>query len=599
LSKLSTEELIDLQLHKNDWYVRTARRLLQERVAAGQKLDIKQTHFLRVMFQPKLTFGNKPPVGQLDTAKRLRALWAIYSTGVPNFYLYKYLGDKDEHIRAWIVRLLVDDAKSIAVENKANANTLKKFVQMAATDPSSLVRLYLASALQRLPVAKRGALAEALLQHEEDANDHNMPLMIWYGIEPLVASDAKKAVTLAASSKIPKVRQFIARRLTEELAKKPGPVGELVQLALASSSTAFQLDILRGMNQALQGWYKAAPPTGWQKLQDKLDKTGDKELAKLVQNLSVVFGDGRAIGELNQLVLNSDADANARRAALQVLIDSKTPDLLPLLKKLVGDRATVALAVKGLAAYDDAQIPALILQHYHFLNRDGRDLAIGTLVSRPAFAEQLLKAVAEKHIEPADISAYHARQIVSFGKESLHKQLTKLWGDVRTTPAEKKQQIEQYKKLLTAAALKTADLPKGRLMFQQHCASCHKLFGEGSVIGPDLTGGQRDNLDYLLENIIDPSAVVPAPFRMSIVSMKDGRVFNGLVVSQTDQVLTLQTQKDQLKLARKDVDTIVTTTLSLMPDGLFNNLKQEQIVNLIAYLMSPAQVQLPKQESKK
>ena len=166
--------------------------------------------------------------------------------------------------------------------------------------------------------------------------------------------------------------------------------------------------------------------------------------------------------------------------------------------------------MKGLAAYDDPKIPALVLQHFHVLAKEDHDAAIATLVARPTFAEELLKAVANGKINAADISAYHARQIVGFGKENLTKQLTKYWGDVRTTPAEKKHQIEEYKKLLSPEKLKTADLPKGpAATFGMTCASCYRLFlGQGETIGPDLTGGNRDNLDYLLEK---KTSSTPAP----------------------------------------------------------------------------------------
>ena len=87
-------------------------------------------------------------------------------------------------------------------------------------------------------------------------------------------------------------------------------------------------------------------------------------------------------------------------------------------------------------------------------------------------------------------------------------------------------------------------------MFDRVCASCHKLYGHGGEIGPDLTGSGRDNLDYLLENIVDPSASVSADFRMVVVAMNDGRVLNGLVKAQTDRTLTLQTQTEALVLDR-------------------------------------------------
>jgi putative heme-binding domain-containing protein len=164
---------------------------------------------------------------------------------------------------------------------------------------------------------------------------------------------------------------------------------------------------------------------------------------------------------------------------------------------------------------------------------------------------------------------------------------------VRGTPAEKKTQITRYKALLTPERLAKADLPAGRLTFNQVCASCHILYGEGKHIGPDLTGSNRDNLDYLLENVIDPSAVVAADFRMSVVTLKSGRVLTGVVGEQTGRTLAVQTQTERVTLERSEVEEMRPTPLSLMPDGLFNNLRDEQVRDLIGYLMARRQVPLP------
>ena len=96
--------------------------------------------------------------------------------------------------------------------------------------------------------------------------------------------------------------------------------------------------------------------------------------------------------------------------------------------------------------------------------------------------------------------------------------------------------------------LARADRSRGRAVFDRVCASCHKLYGYGGEIGPDLTGAGRDNLEYLLENLIDPSAWVIADFRMVVVAMNDGRALNGLVRARTDRTLTLQTQTEVLVL---------------------------------------------------
>ncbi len=580
VSKLSNAELVKLQLHKNDWYVRAARRNLQERAATSK--DMKAVHeALRQMFAE-----------QRDVTRQLRALWALYCTGgTKEAWLRQQLEHPSEHVRTWAIRFVVD-------QGAPGRETVERFVRLAKDDPSGLVRLFLASALQRLPLPQRGDLAAALLSHPKDAYDHNLPLMIWYGIEPLVPVEPARAVELAASGRFPLVRRFIARRLTEDVEKTPAQVDALLKVT-ASQSADFQLDVLGGMVEALRGWRKARPPQAWAALQAKLADSPDKRVREQVRDLSVVFGDGRALDELRRIALNNNADGDARRAALRVLIESRPPDLLPMLQRLVSDRATVALAVRGLAAYDAEDTPRRILANYQFLRHEDRPEAINTLVSRPAYAKALLKAVADGKLPRSDVTAYHARQIRSLGDEGLIKQLSQVWGEVRGTLAEKKTQIARYKALLTAERLAKADLPQGRLVYNQVCASCHLLYGEGKHIGPDLTGSNRDNLDYLLENIVDPSAVVAADFRLSVVTLKSGRVLTGVVGEQTGRTLAVQTQTERVTLERSEVEEVRPTPLSLMPDGLFNNLRDEQVRDLIAYLMARQQVPLPEAAPKR
>ena len=146
---------------------------------------------------------------------------------------------------------------------------------------------------------------------------------------------------------------------------------------------------------------------------------------------------------------------------------------------------------------------------------------------------------------------------------------------------------------LTPERLKKANLSEGRQVFNQTCSVCHKLYGEGTAIGPDLTGGGRANLDYLLENIVDPNAIVPADYRASEIEFKDDRVLTALIVSKTERTLALQTPTEKLTVDRNDVAKIRESKLSLMPEGLFQGLKDDQIADLIAYLMNPTQVALP------
>src|SRR5213594_2847560 len=150
-----------------------------------------------------------------------------------------------------------------------SAATLKELVGVAKTDASGLVRLALASTLQRLPVSQRADLAAPLLAHSEDANDHNLPLLIWYGLIPVADTDPFALATLAAKCELPLTRKFIARRLAEDIETNPAPLNDLVQFA-ASKSVALQADILNGMSEGLIGWRKATKPAAWDALAAKV-----------------------------------------------------------------------------------------------------------------------------------------------------------------------------------------------------------------------------------------------------------------------------------------------------------------------------------------
>jgi putative membrane-bound dehydrogenase-like protein len=193
----SDADLVAMQLHHNDWFDRHARRVLQERAAAG-----------------KLDAGTVPALMKIldenpDPTRKLRAMWALYSVGsLDDGKFLSLLDSPHEYVRAWAIQL------SYETGNPSGA-ILEKFAQLAASDPSPAVRLHLASALQRLPIAQRWDIAAALASHGEDATDQNIPLMLWYGIEPLAAADHDRAAGLLVRCKIPIVRQYIARRIAQ------------------------------------------------------------------------------------------------------------------------------------------------------------------------------------------------------------------------------------------------------------------------------------------------------------------------------------------------------------------------------------------------
>ncbi len=200
-AKLTDAELVRLQLHGNDWYVRHARRVLQERAAGkewGGRAEARGA--LRELWK-----------NERDATRRLRAMWAAHVVGGQSDQdlISMLLGDPDEHVRAWAIQLLCETGKPAD-------DVMSAFAVRAAKDESPVVRLYLASALQRLPLEDRWPIITALVTHEEDAKDANLPLMYWYALEPMVGADKERGLKLMPLVKIPLIRQFIARRVAEK-----------------------------------------------------------------------------------------------------------------------------------------------------------------------------------------------------------------------------------------------------------------------------------------------------------------------------------------------------------------------------------------------
>jgi putative membrane-bound dehydrogenase-like protein len=195
LAKLSDDELVKLQTHANDWYVRHARRLLQERNSGQTALAAALN-------------------GETDSVKHLRYLWSLHVTGgVTDAVILGELKNSNEYVRAWAIQLAAED-------RKVSPEILAEFARLSSADPSAVVRLYLASAMQRLPLEQRWDTVKGLLAHAEDAGDHNLPLLVWYALEPLAAKEPGRALKMVAETRLPRLREFTARRIASGSAKK-------------------------------------------------------------------------------------------------------------------------------------------------------------------------------------------------------------------------------------------------------------------------------------------------------------------------------------------------------------------------------------------
>lgn len=580
LSTLPAESLVAMQ-SCSEWYARMARRILQERAARGDDLDAVVRPLADILRS------------ESDEILALRALWTLDAMGrLTREHLKLVLeSGSEEHLRAHAARLLVTLPQSAgqAAEDTALLTNL------AVNCNQPLVRLYLASALQAIEPQYRLRLAHALALHAEDAHDRQQPLMIWYGIEPVVATDPTASLAIAAETPMPQLVRCIARRLTHELESRPEGAAALVPLLhrLAGMDDARCVELLSGMTAALQGWRHAKAPAGWETTAAVLAASKNSEVARLSRELSVVFGDGRAVDELRAIVRDGSAPVDSRRSALRSLVAARASDLEPLLKDLLGNRDFTAECIRGLARIGGAEAPRLITSRYSGFRLEFKEEAIAALVSRPDFAPQLLEAVAEGKIPRSHVASFQLRQMLSYGNDTLSARIRELWPELQQLSESKQQRIRELTAQLSPEAIAAGDPAHGRVLFAAACAKCHKLFGEGGTTAPELTGAQRTNLAYLLENIVDPSATISKNYKMSIAILDDGRVLNGVVTNPTDRTITLQTPTESLVLDRESIEELRETELSLMPEGQLDRLSATEVRDLIAYLMSAAQVPLP------
>jgi putative membrane-bound dehydrogenase-like protein len=558
LATKTDKELVELLTHDNDWYVRHARRLLQER---GSK---EQAAMAKIAFE------------HADETKRLRGLWALHVTGcLTAEHVAQASKDASPWLRGWVVQLATESGTTVDLAT-------------LASDASPVVRLYVASAVQRLPLAQRWNILQTLTGFD-DAADHNLPLMLWYAAEPLATEDASRALALAAKAKTPRLLSFMIRRISTLGSDKA--VELLVKALGEAESDAVRRAYLEGIREGLKGAGSFPMPAVWKTVGPKLLTSADADIRGKAVSLAALFGDKMAFATLRGVLANAREPLESRRGALNALVEARDAQTPEVLHKLLTDPALRGEALRGLASFDHAGTPAAILGVYEGLDSAARREALATLSSRAAYARALLDAVAAKKVPVAHLSSDLVRQLGNLRDAELDARIAKVWGTVRVTPKERTEIIRGWASKLKRPP-QTPDLAHGRAVYQKACAQCHTLFGVGGKVGPDITGANRSSLDYLLENVFDPSAVIPKEYAMSLIRTKRGRLISGIVKEETPRALTVVTPEETLTVATKEIENRELSTVSMMPEDVLKGLSEMEIHALFAYLQSPVQTPL-------
>ena len=569
LAAQSDLELVGLLTHRNDWYSRRARVLLQHRAAAGQ-LDAAVPAKLWELFAQSKT-----------SAHQLRALWALHITqNLPADRLLPLLDHAEPYVRGWAIQLLGED-------RTYSPAALAKLAAMAEKDSSPIVRLYLAAALQRMPLADRWPIANNLVAHAEDAADHNLPKMLWFGIEPMVEADATRAMALATHSKIPLLVPYIARRAVA--AKQLEPVAATL---LSNTDLALRLQLLEGVRDGLKslGRNGVTKPKNWDEAFAALDAAKDAKLADLTAQIGQQFGDAKAADAQLAVLKDKAAPIERRRQILTAFARDAYAAALPVVMSLLDEPAIRRDAIRALASFDAPQVAPTLIKRYATLSAAEKAEVVLTLSTRRSNASALVAALKNNTIPKTDVTASDARQLYRV----LGPSFVDFWGPITQLASDKQAEMAKYKAMLTDAEIAKADTSQGRAIYERTCMACHKLYGAGGIIGPELTGSNRADLDYILSQILNPSEVMQESYQLVIVTTRDGRTLSGTVVAEDNQQLTLRLVGQDSIVTKSEILSREKSPVSMMPEGLLKTLKDDEVRDLIAYLRTSAQVPLPK-----
>lgn len=568
LSKLPSDELVDLLEHSNAWYRREARRILSER------RDLTVLPRLRRMIA----------TGSEQVA--LEALWSLYtSDGWDEETALSLLDHASPDVRAWTVRLIGDDMAPLSSQLR------NRLVQMAEQEASLAVRSQLASTAKRLRAADGLPIVEKFLRRARDSSDAHIPLLVWWAIEDKAISDPDRVLKLFTDPQIwlmPLVANTIAERLArrylaEETEASFTACARLLSLAPRSEDV---LRLVAAMDRDFRGRPFDEVPPPLESLLARLWESTDSD--PTVTRFAMRMGNRAAYERAVERMIDPEEPQKVRLALLSAVGQAARNDAFEHFINLLDEPQPAPVRMAALAAlehYHKDRVANEVLGRYKEFTPDLRNRAIVLAASRNAWSHALVRAVAAEKIDPANVPVDQLRRMLAHNDPALARAIEAHWGKVRPkTLGEKMSYVPVLGRVLNAGR---GDLENGHKLYMKHCGNCHTLHGEGNKIGPDLTTADRKNRNMLLINILDPSGTIRPEFVSQTALLVDGRVITGLVIeSSPEQITIVDAEQKKTTVARDEIDQLHPSETSLMPERLLETLKEQELRDLFSYLES-------------
>ncbi|HEX4146215.1 MAG TPA: PVC-type heme-binding CxxCH protein [Pirellulales bacterium] len=576
LAKESDEQLIARLSSPNVFYRDLAQRLLWERNHGESRPRLEQ-----------LVLDDAAP-----RTARLHALWALVGTGaLDGAFHRRLLAHADPTFRAWGVR-------AVGNFGRVDADLVKTVLALAA-DASPDVRLQVAIASRKLDGVNAAPVLLEILSTAGD--DKLIPHIVWQNLHPLVEEHAGEILdTLARTgvSSSPALQAAMPRLVERLLARKdpsPDPVVKLITLVATGpkadagvarsclATLAARIESHEVAGDRLAGLKAGIEPV----VAPILAGGGDQSLFFDAAVLATALGSASGSDAVYKIYRTSGESAARRRQSLQSLVAAHDARVRDAVAGVLAD-AKEPLEVRGqtldlLGRSGEPWVAGVVLADYARFEPELQPKAIDLLTERPEWAHALLDAIGRHEIPPSALNVNQVRKLLASKENALVEKVRAQWGTLRTDRNPQREQvIGDVRQLLGA---KPGDPQAGQVVFNRVCGQCHKIYGVGQDVGPDLTSNGRSSLDQLLSNVLDPSLVIGAGYLARIVVTDDGRVLTGLPVEDNEQRLVLKIQGGKLEtIARSAVEEVRVSQLSLMPEELEKQIKPEEMVDLFAFL---------------
>ncbi len=556
------DSLIEQLSHPNRWHRHTALRLLRD----AELSDAAASRW-RETLEERLW----SPAGQLDH------LWGLHAVGgLSSESAERLLAHPSAQVRLWVVRLLGDDHPSVIGP---------AWFRLAAEDDSIEVLCQLACTARRLAAEGAGPLLAALMKRDDHADDPRLPLLIWWSLEQLWSDQPEQALALfddAAVWRSRLVQNDLLNRSMRRLAigGQQHDFDRCQQLLARAPDSESARRLVEGFEQAFHGRSVGALPEA---LAARLSQHQGDSLP-----LRLRRGDPEALQEGLRLLADPRGDLQQRLQLVRLLGDIHLPESLPVLLDVLeqtSDEGLQAAILSSLPRYSDPSVAERLIAAHAGWSQPLRQLACSTLASRPDWGRRLLEATAAGALPAGELSRTIIDQLSMYPDPQLQQLLADQFA-TRIRPDSSQRHLEQQRLVALLTAGGGSPYP-GKQLYQNQCGQCHRLHAEGGQVGPDLTPFQRQDVVGLLAKILDPSQQVREGYQTHMVILQDGRLVQGFVVDRDPQLLVLRTADGfDVRLEQAQIEQHRVLERSLMPDGLLEELTDQQLLDLFAYLRS-------------